>query len=175
VVVLPVVLDDGLQQAPELLQRGLRAALVAQLLQPDLESSPAARSACGPARTAAAPGLGELEVAPVERQHLLGFDRLEDPVGELDFDFLHAPFPRLPHDAGPVDQAEDVEGLLATGDDVGRNLGALQPFEGLAELQVTAPAGVAVGGDQQVMRAKPAAAARWGGPSLTAATSWLMQ
>ena len=39
-------------------------------------------------------------------------DGIKHPIRERDLDIEHAPFPRLLHDFGRVDQAEDLEVLL---------------------------------------------------------------
>ncbi len=57
----------------------------------------------------------EPKVVPVQSENFFSLDRIEDPVGELDFDFLHPTIAGLADDFKAFDQTEASGDFLVTG------------------------------------------------------------
>ena len=94
----------------------------------------------------------QAEVVAAQGQHRFRQHRAEQPVRQRHRHRDHPPAARPAHDLPAVDQAEAAGGLDAAGGEVGGDAGAGQPLEGIAQPGIPVAAGVAVGGDQQVVR-----------------------
>ena len=97
-------------------------------------------------------GSAQPEIPPVQRQHRFRQDGLEQPGAQRHLHLHHAPAPRLAHDLPILDQAKAPRHLMVARGQVGGDAGARQPLERLAQPAVGIAAGLAVGGQQQVMR-----------------------
>ena len=95
--------------------------------------------------------LAQPEVVAVQGQHLVGADGVEHPVGQGYLHLLHPAVAGLAHDLRPVDDAEDVELLVAPGHDVGLDLRALQPLQRGLQPLVALAVGHPVRRHQQVV------------------------
>ena len=100
-------------------------------------------------------GLAKEEILPVQREHVLVFDSIEDPFGKLDLDIEHAAVAGFLHDFGRVDQTEYLEVFLAALPQVGFDLRALEPSQGVSQQLIAPTRGLPIGGNEQVMRLKP--------------------
>jgi hypothetical protein len=101
-------------------------------------------------------GFLEPKIIPVQRQHLLGADRVEDPLRELDFAPEQAAIEAVrPPDRGGVDQPEIVVLLGIPGPDVRADPRPGEAVNSLLQRPVILAGRSAVDEDQQLARVDP--------------------